>query len=107
MSPTSASTLQRMPAGLPALLMTKLHPPPSREQTVARERLVERLRPGDGVKLTVIAAPAGCGKTTLLGMWRDVEATVRPVAWVTLDEGDNDPVVLWSHLLEALRRVCP
>jgi LuxR family maltose regulon positive regulatory protein len=91
----------------PALLMTKLHPPPSREQTVARERLVERLRPRDGVKLTVIAAPAGCGKTTLLGMWRDVEATVRPVAWVTLDEGDNDPVVLWSHVLEALRRVCP
>jgi LuxR family maltose regulon positive regulatory protein len=72
-----------------------------------RGRLLERLRPKPGVKLTVLAAPAGCGKTTLLGMWRDIEARRRAVAWVTLDEGDNDPVVLWSHVLEALRRVCP
>ena len=91
----------------PPLLMTKLHPPPRREQTVARDRLVERLGPKPGVRLTVVAAPAGCGKTTLLGTWRDVEASSRPIAWVTLDEGDNDPVVLWSHVLEALGRVCP
>jgi ATP/maltotriose-dependent transcriptional regulator MalT len=101
------ATRPREPARSAPLLITKLHPPPRREQTLARDRLVERLRPRVGVKLTVVAAPAGCGKTTLLGMWRDVEATVRPVAWVTLDEGDNDPLVLWSYLLEALRRVCP
>jgi ATP/maltotriose-dependent transcriptional regulator MalT len=89
------------------LVVTKLHPPVAREQTVVRDRLMELLRPRPGVKLTVVAAPAGSGKTTLLGMWRDAEATVRPVAWVTLDEGDNDPVVLWMHVLEALRQVCP
>jgi LuxR family transcriptional regulator, maltose regulon positive regulatory protein len=101
------ATRLREPARSAPLLITKLHPPPKREQTIARDRLVERLRHRAGVKLTVVAAPAGCGKTTLLGMWRDLEATARPVAWVTLDEGDNDPLVLWSHLLEALRRVCP
>jgi ATP/maltotriose-dependent transcriptional regulator MalT len=102
-----SATRLREPARPTPLLVTKLHPPPRREQTVARDRLLERLRPRAGVKLTVLAAPAGSGKTTLLGMWRDVEATERPVAWLTLDEGDNDPVVLWSYALEALRRVCP
>jgi len=91
----------------PPLLMTKLHPPPGREQTVPRDRLVERLRAGPGTKLTVVAAPAGYGKTTLLGTWREAEETRQSVAWVTLDERDNDPVVLWSYALEALRRVCP
>ena len=77
------------------------------EQTVARDRLVERLRPGPGSKLTLVAAPAGCGKTTLLGNWRELEEASRPVAWLSLDEGDNDPVVLWSYVLAALRGVCP
>jgi LuxR family transcriptional regulator, maltose regulon positive regulatory protein len=89
------------------LLLTKLQPPTRREQTVARDRLVERLRAGPGVKLTVVAAPAGCGKTTLLGTWRELEQTVRPVAWVSLDDGDNDPVVLWSYVLAALRSAVP
>jgi LuxR family maltose regulon positive regulatory protein len=74
---------------------------------VVRDRLLERLGPAAGVKLLLVAAPAGCGKTTLLGMWRELESVRCPVAWLTLDEGDNDPVVLWSHVLEALRRVCP
>src|SRR5262249_10001792 len=89
------------------LLMTKLHPPPEREQTVPRDRLLERLRPASATKLTVVPAPAGYGKTTLLGAWRELEQTARPVAWVTIDEGDKDPVVLWSYVIEALRRVCP
>jgi LuxR family maltose regulon positive regulatory protein len=59
------------------------------------------------VKLTVVAAPAGCGKTTLLGAWCEAEERRRPVGWVTLDDGDNDAVVLWTHVLEALRRACP
>jgi LuxR family maltose regulon positive regulatory protein len=87
--------------------MTKLHPPPRREQAVARDRLVERLRAKPGIKLTVVAAPAGCGKTTLLGEWSELEETAKPVAWVSLDEADNDPVVLWSYVLTALRGVCP
>ena len=91
----------------PGLLMTKLHPPRARTRTGVRERLLEQLRPGDGVKLTVVAAPAGSGKTTLLGAWHDIESTRRPVGWVTLDEGDADPVVLWVHVLAALREACP
>ena len=100
-----AKAWQRTPP--PTLLMTKLHPPPRAGQTVARDRLVERLRAGPGSKLTLVAAPAGCGKTTLLGTWRELEEAARPVAWLTLDEGDNDPVVLWSYVLAALRGVCP
>ncbi len=89
------------------LLLTKLHAPTRRDQTVERERLFERLRPKPGVKLTVVAAPAGSGKTTLLGQWRDRESVHRPVAWVSVDEGDNDVAVLWAHVLESLRLACP
>lgn len=88
-----------------ALLETKLHPPPRRMQTVVRHRLLGRLRHETGRKLVLVAAPAGSGKTTLLGTWRDIETAKRPVAWLTLDQRDNDPVVLWSHVIEALRRV--
>jgi LuxR family transcriptional regulator, maltose regulon positive regulatory protein len=91
----------------PPLVLTKLHPPPRREQTVLRDRLVDRLQPHPGIKLTVVAAPAGYGKTTLLGTWRETEEANRPVAWLSLDEGDNDPVVLWSYVVAALRGVCP
>lgn len=88
----------------PFLLETKLRPPSARAEAVARNRLFEQLEAADGGSLTLVAAPAGYGKTTLLGMWRDVEADRRPVAWLTLDEGDNDPAVLWSYVLEALTR---
>lgn len=94
-------------SGSSGLLVTKLYPPPLRDQTVQRGRLLEQLRPQPGVKLTLLAAPAGCGKSTLLGSWREVEAKRRSVAWLTLDEKDNDPVVLWAYVLESLRRVCP
>ena len=96
----------QQPAAL-SLLVTKLHPPPRREQTVLRDRLLDRLRWTLGIKLTVIAAPAGSGKTTLLGEWAEREGAERPVAWLSLDEGDNDPVVLWSYVLAALRRAVP
>ena len=89
------------------LLVTKLKPPLRRDQTVARDRLIEKLRPEPGVKLTVVAAPAGSGKTTLLGAWREIEHETHPVAWLSLDEGDNDPVVLWTYLLAALKSVVP
>jgi LuxR family maltose regulon positive regulatory protein len=93
--------------GVSPLLLTKLHPPPAREQTVQRDRLVELLRGKPETRLTVVAAPAGSGKTTLLGEWRESEAGSHPVAWLSIDDGDNDPVVLWSYVLEALRSVCP
>jgi LuxR family maltose regulon positive regulatory protein len=91
----------------PVLLLTKLHPPPVPAQMVARERLFERLREGQGRRLSLVAGPAGFGKSTLLAAWRESEAERRPVAWVTLDEGDDDAVVLWSHAIEALCRACP
>src|SRR6185295_8264643 len=91
----------------PVLLLTKLHPPFVPAQTIARERLFERLRGGRGLRLSLVACPAGFGKSTLLAAWRESESDRRPVAWVTLDEGDDDPVVLWSHVIEALGRACP
>ena len=91
----------------PILLATKLHPPAVRDEMVPRDRLLERLRSGSGLRLSLVACPAGFGKTTLLAAWREAEAIRRPVAWLTVDEGDNDPVVFWSHAIEALRRVCP
>ena len=91
----------------PVLLLTKLHPPVVPAQTIARERLFERLRDGRGRRLSLVACPAGFGKSTLLAAWREREAGARPVAWVTLDDGDDDAVVLWSHAIEALGRACP
>ena len=89
------------------LVGTKLHPPPVREETIGRERLVACLRSGSDRRLTLVACPAGFGKTTLLAAWREAEAARKPVGWLTLDEGDNDPVVLWSYVIEALRRASP
>ena len=86
------------------LVGTKLHPPPVRELTIPRERLLERLRSGSDRRLTLVACPAGFGKTTLLAEWREADAERKPFAWLTLDEGDNDPVVLWTHAIEALYR---
>ncbi len=97
----------RQGAGQPILVGTKLHPPSVRELTIPRERLLERLRSGSDRSLTLVACPAGFGKTTLLAAWREAEAARKPVGWLTLDEGDNDPVVLWAHAIEALRRASP
>ncbi len=91
----------------PVLIGTKLRSPVVRDQVIPRERLFERLRAGAGLPLSLVACPAGYGKTTLLAAWREAEAARKPVAWLTLDEGDNDPVVLWSYVIEALRRACP
>ena len=96
-----------MPFGPPGVLVTKLHPPVVRDQTVARQRLLDALQPKPATRLTVVAAPAGYGKSTLLAMWRELEASRRSAACVTLDERDNDPVVLWLHVIEALTRACP
>lgn len=91
------------------VLSTKLFVPPQRPQSVPRSRLIDRLSDGRaaGRKLTLISAPAGFGKTTVVSEWvADVkvrEPDVR-VAWVSLDEGDNDPSRFLSYLLAALER---
>ncbi len=85
------------------LLTTKLHIPPARAELVVRPRLVERLNAGLCGRLTLISAPAGFGKTTLLSEW--ASRCPRPVAWLSLDEGDNDPMRFLAHLVAALQTV--
>ena len=81
--------------------------PLPRPEHVVRRRLLELLRYALEFKVSVISAPTGYGKTTLLAHWRQVEETNLPFAWVSLDEQDNDPIRLWRHIVEALRRVVP
>ena len=87
------------------ILATKLYIPPPRPKIVPRPRLIERLNEGlsSGRKLTLISAPAGFGKTTLVSEW--VAVCGRPVAWLSLDEGDNDPARFISYLVAALQTI--
>jgi len=92
------------------LLTTKLYIPPARAGLVPRRRLVDALNAGLGLgpggfarKLTLISAPAGFGKTTLLSEW--IGRGGRPVTWVSLDEGDNDPVRFVHYLVAALQKM--
>jgi LuxR family maltose regulon positive regulatory protein len=90
------------------LLTTKLYIPPVRPELVPRPRLIERLNAGLYRKLTLISAPAGFGKTTLLSEWvyRGGEGTPPlPVAWVSLDEGDNDLTRFLAYLIAALQTI--
>src|SRR5215208_929097 len=87
------------------LLATKLYIPPPRPNVVLRSRLTERLNEGLHRKLTLISAPAGFGKTTLASEW--VAACQRSVAWLSLDERDNDPVRFLTYLIAALRTIAP
>jgi LuxR family maltose regulon positive regulatory protein len=85
------------------LLRTKLYIPPVRPELVSRPRLIEQLNAGLERKLTLISAPAGYGKTTLLSEWN--ASCGRPVAWLSLDEGANDPMRFWTYLVAALQTV--
>ena len=84
-----------------ALLATKLHMPGPRPGFVARPRLVTALDGG----LVLVCAPAGFGKTALLADW--LRSAGQPVAWLSLDAGDNDPVRFWRHVVVALDRAQP
>jgi LuxR family maltose regulon positive regulatory protein len=87
------------------LLTTKLYIPPVRRDLVSRPRLIERLNEGlqRGHRLTLVSAPAGYGKTTLLSEW--VATCGRPVAWLALDSGDNDPARFLAYLVAALQTI--
>jgi LuxR family maltose regulon positive regulatory protein len=82
------------------LLQTKLYIPPIRPDLVSRPRLIEQLNAGLHHKLTLISAPGGFGKTTLLSEW--IAACGRPVAWLSLDKGDNDLARFLTYLVTAL-----
>jgi LuxR family maltose regulon positive regulatory protein len=86
------------------LLETKLHIPGWRRGLIARPRLSERLSRGAESALTLVSAPAGFGKTTLLAEWLAVAAADgRAVAWLSLDQRDNDPALFWTYLVGALK----
>src|SRR5918911_3530036 len=109
------------------ILTTKLYMPLPRPNAVLRSRLIARLNAGMHRKLTLVAAPAGFGKTTLVSTWlaartedrgmrtETVSSSLGPqssalstrVAWLSLDEGDNDPTRFLTYLVAALQRVAP
>ena len=76
------------------LLRTKLYIPRPRKDLVSRPRLVDCLNTGLEKKLTLIAAPAGFGKTTLLSEW--IPQSPRCVTWLSIDQSDNDPTRFWT-----------
>ncbi|MFN8445008.1 MAG: LuxR C-terminal-related transcriptional regulator [Caldilineaceae bacterium] len=83
------------------LLQTKLYIPPLRHSWVARPAITAKLSAGGGQPVTLVAAPAGFGKTTLVSEW--VVQTNQTVAWLSLDEDDNDPVRFLTYLIAALQ----
>jgi LuxR family maltose regulon positive regulatory protein len=89
------------------LLATKFYIPPPLTSLVNRERLLNRLDEGiqQGKRLTLISAPAGYGKTTLLAEW--IRQSQFAAVWLSLDEGDNDPVRFLTYLISALRKIKP
>lgn len=88
-------------------LATKLYVPAPRPGLVSRPHLIERLEQVAQYKLTLLAAPAGFGKTTLLGAWVDHldREVALPAGWVSLDAGDNDPTRFWAYVAAALEQV--
>jgi len=87
------------------ILATKLYIPPPRSKVVLRPRLIERLNENlpSGRKLTLISAPAGFGKTTLVGEW--IAGCGQPAAWLSLDEGDNDLTRFLIYFVAALQTI--
>jgi ATP/maltotriose-dependent transcriptional regulator MalT len=94
MSPPTASLPER-----DVLLATKLHIPRPRPGFVLRPRLLERLQDGTE-QVVLVCTPAGFGKTSLLADW--ARRGRRPVAWLSLDDADNDPARFWRHVVAAL-----
>ncbi|WP_309118552.1 LuxR C-terminal-related transcriptional regulator [Paenibacillus sp.] len=87
------------------IVSTKLYAPEPRANAVSRPRLLERLNEGARRKLTLICASAGSGKTTLVGEW--LAGCSMPAAWVSLDEGDNEPSRFLTYVVAALQTIVP
>ncbi len=90
------------------LVRTKLYVPQVRPSLVRRPRLVERLTRSPYPRLTLLSAPPGFGKTTLLAAWLEAAAAAgRPVAWVSLEEGERRPDSFWTYVVTALDAAAP
>jgi len=95
-----------------SILVTKLFVPPTRAELVHRPGLIEQLNNGLDRKLTLISAPAGFGKTTLVSEWvenlwnnNEIENQTIKVAWLSLDQDDNDPVRFLTYFIATLKRI--
>lgn len=101
LSPSSSETRTAALLVTPAtLLLTKLQAPPISKRLVPRPHILQRLQRGMTRPLTLVTAPAGFGKSTALRLW--LQEVRQPIAWVSLDVGDDDPVLFWTYLLTAL-----
>src|SRR5579859_2121305 len=90
------------------LLETKLYVPRWRRGLVSRPKLSQRLNRGLEAKLTLVSAPAGFGKTTLLAEWLGATPPgERSAAWLSLDQADNHAAGFWSYVIAALQTVEP
>ena len=87
------------------VLASKLTSPRLPGWMVARPRLDQRIAEGAGGPVTMVTGPPGAGKTTALASWAAASVTPARVAWVTLDDYDNQPGSFWSHVVKALRQV--
>jgi LuxR family maltose regulon positive regulatory protein len=96
----------RASVGLDVPIETKLHAPNPRPDWMERSELTGYLA-RSSVKLVLVDAPAGFGKTTVVAQWRSSALESRSFAWVSLDRGDDDPARLWWYIVSALKRACP
>src|SRR5262245_21295359 len=103
--PRAALTAEVLASGQDVLLATKLHLPRPRPGFVPRPRLAHRLDRALAHGLVLVCAPAGYGKTVALADW--ARSSGRPVSWLSLDAGDNDPVRFWRHVLAAVGSARP
>jgi LuxR family maltose regulon positive regulatory protein len=103
--PPTTTPLEPAPPERDVLLATKLHVPRPRLGFVPRPHLLEQLSKGTAPGLTLVCAPAGFGKTSLLAEW--ASGRPQPVAWLSLDLGDSDPARFWRYVAAALDRLRP
>ncbi len=105
---TSVSSFSDVPPYNGALLLAKLCPPRPSASLVSRERLLTLLDAAREHKLTLLSAPAGSGKTTLLSSWLAARrSSLPPVAWLSLESGDNDPLRFWHYLIATCQSFYP
>ena len=87
-----------------SILEAKLRPPPARTEWMVRPRLLEKLARAGQRAVTLIAAPAGYGKTTLVTQWLASKPATAKLAWISLDSTENESARLWTHIATALDR---